>query len=335
MGQQRPNFDDEWAGWEPAPPQRTRWGLWLGLVVVGLLVVGACLVGSYLVVMRQVDSEPEIAAPPIVVPTSPLSPTFTAAAEQTAVVVTPPAASLTPTLPVVAPTLPLPGGTAVATVAPPADGGRVSAIRLANPPAIDGNLAEWDDTPTYESAYRVYSAPGWNGTDDVTAVWRLAWDDNNLYIAVVVTDDTHVQTQTGNLIFRGDSVDMQFETNRARGSSRLGPSNYQITFSPGDFAMLPPSAFRFQGTAEGQILDAPGGHRVTVAAQRTADGYTLEASVPWSDLNLTPAPGLVLGVALNVNDNDGPGTAVQEVMKSHVPNRTLTNPTTWGTLRLE
>ena len=34
------------------------------------------------------------------------------------------------------------------------------------------------------------------------------------------------------------------------------------------------------------------------------------------------------------NDNDTPGTAVQEVMKSHVATRTLTDPTGWGTLTL-
>jgi hypothetical protein len=74
---------------------------------------------------------------------------------------------------------------------------------------------------------------------------------------------------------------------------------------------------------------------VTVAAQQTDKGYNLEAAIPWSDLELTPAAGAVIGLALNANDNDTPGTAVQEVMMSHVAGRTLTNPTTWGTLTLQ
>jgi hypothetical protein len=129
---------------------------------------------------------------------------------------------------------------------------------------------------------------------------------------------------------------MQFDTERnADFGPGLSPDDYQITLSPGNFADLPPSAFRFQGTENGRILDAPGRHQVSVAAQETSEGYTLEAAIPWTDLNLTPRPGLVIGLALNANDNDVPGTAVQEVMMSHVAGRTLTDPTSWGTLTLE
>jgi hypothetical protein len=48
-----------------------------------------------------------------------------------------------------------------------------------------------------------------------------------------------------------------------------------------------------------------------------------------------PEPDLIVGVALNANDNDTPGTAVQEVMMSHVATRTLRDPTGWGTLTLK
>ena len=150
-----------------------------------------------------------------------------------------------------------------------------------------------------------------------------------------MADDIHVQTQTGNQLFRGDSVDVQFDTDRAGDfGDGLSRDDFQITFSPGNFATLPPSAFRFQGTDNGRILDAPGGHQVTLASKRSAGGYTLEAVVPWSELDLTPTPGLIIGLALNANDNDTPGTAVQEVMKSHISTRTLTDPSGWGTLTL-
>jgi hypothetical protein len=202
-------------------------------------------------------------------------------------------------------------------------------------PVIDGSLAEWADVPGWTSAFVVYQTAGWDGSDDLQATWRLAWDATNLYIAIEVLDDIHVQTQSGNLIFRGDSVDMQVDTNRTGDfGPGLSPDDFQFTLSPGDFVSLPPSAWRSQGSTDGRILDAPGGHHVTMTAQRTAVGYNVEAAIPWSDLNLAPSEGLVLGLALNANDNDTPGTAVQEVMKSHVGTRTLTDPTGWGTLTL-
>lgn len=83
------------------------------------------------------------------------------------------------------------------------------------------------------------------------------------------------------------------------------------------------------------MVDAPAGHTITVAARPSADGYTLEAAIPWYDLGIAPAPDLVIGLAVNANDNDHPGTAAQELMKSNVPGRRFGDPTTWGTLTLQ
>ena len=322
MSYQPPTSNDPWEGFEETQPKQRSRLLWAGLVVGIVVLVCICL-ASVFVLVRQFTlrtSPPSSLPPP---PTPLIMPT------QTAVSSLP----ITPTA-----TLPLAATATLATsplpVTRPPAASNVEAAAAPSAPAIDGNLNEWTGIGAYESRYQVFSAPSWNGTDDLTAVWQLTWDNANLYIAVTVTDDVHVQTQTGNQIFRGDSVDMQFETNLARASSQVGPTNFQITFSPGDFAGLMPSAFRFQGTNDGQMLDAPGGHHITIAAQKTAVGYNLEAAIPWSDLNVTPSPGLVMGIALNANDNDTPGTAVQEVMKSHVSTRTFTNPTTWGTLTL-
>lgn len=191
----------------------------------------------------------------------------------------------------------------------------------------------WDSLPVYHSGHRVYAHPSWDGSEDLQAYWRLGWDDDYLYVFVVVLDDIHVQTQTGNQIYRGDSLEMQIDTNRAAGLNYPTPAIFQIALSPGNFADIPPSAFRFQGNNQRQIRDAPS-HSIIVNASQAGNGYILDAAIPWRDLNVTPYAGLVLGAALNANDNDTPGTAVQEVMMSNVPGRVLSNPFTWGTLTL-
>ncbi len=310
MGKQQHNFEDEWG--EPEE-EKTNWALWAGVGALVLFLIGLCLVGGFFLVQQfQQRTAPQ---PTLVVPTSVVA---------TEIIV--------PTDIPLAPTATLQEAVQ-ATAVPPAIG-NVDAHQLPSLPAIDGNLSEWAGVPTTESAFRVFTYSGWDGTDDVTAVWQLAWDATNLYIAVQVTDDIHVQTQTGNQIFRGDSVDMQLDVDR-NGDLGEGVSSddFQIIFSPGDFAGLPPSAFRFQGTSSGQIADATG-HGITLAAQPTSLGYNLEAAIPWVDLNRSPSAGLVIGLALNVNDNDGAGTAVQEMMKSHVSTRQYANPASWGTLTL-
>jgi hypothetical protein len=325
MGYHREEEDDVWADLAPEQPaDRDRWLKWLATGAAILAILCLCSAGAFLVAREFLFAPTPLPIPAI----PPLPGSVPTDSADTAQLPPPTAEQGTPVL---IPTITPFGQPAE----PPTVVGGVEASRLSATLVIDGVLSEWPGEPGYASAFRVFNAQDWDGTDDLTAIWQLAWDNINLYIGVEVTDDFHVQTQSGNQLFRGDSVDIQFDTDRAGDfGNGLSPDDFQITFSPGDFAALPASAFRFQGTDSGRILDAPGGHHATLAAQRNAAGYTLEAAVPWSDLNLAPAPGLVIGLALNANDNDTPGTAVQEVMKSHVSTRTLTDPSGWGTLTL-
>ena len=344
--------NDTWADLAPEQPAgRSRWPLFLAGGAVLLTLLCICTIAGYLVYQEFLVTPPP--------PTGPAVPTTAISGEsgdssgagnssELAPTASPgtSAAPGNPPTPLVAPTVTIapntvatvqaaPTVTALAPAESPQSGSAVEAVRLAAAPVIDGSLAEWSTVPAWSSTHLVYQTAGWDGSDDLQATWRLAWDAANLYIGVEVIDDIHVQTQSGNQIFRGDSIDMQLDTNREGDfGPGLSPDDFQFTFSPGDFAALPPSAFRSQGSIGGQIVDAPGGHHVTLTAQPTAVGYNVEAAIPWSDLNLAPVEGLILGLALNANDNDTPGTAVQEVMKSHIASRTLTDPSGWGTLIL-
>jgi len=327
MTNRSPSQEDPWEGLEPPEPEEKSGRttiLIVGVLAAALCVVGVVLIGVYLLLS---NSTPDVSTTPIAVPTLPVTGTPTTGA----------AAGNNPTATsVIAPTVTLPGNVPPATTVPtPVPPVQVVSSRLNTTPAIDGSLADWPALTTYRSAFTVFTADSWDGSDDVEATWRLGWDDSNLYIAVEVTDNLHVQTQVGNQIWRGDGVDLQLDTNRSNDASGLNLDNFQINLSPGNFSDIPPSAFRFQGTTDGNILDAPGGHHVTLAAQKTATGYIIEAAIPWSDLNFTPSVGAVLGLALNVNDNDQAGQAVQEMMKSHVSTRTLTRPSGWGTMVLQ
>jgi hypothetical protein len=332
MGYQQDEFDDTWADLVPEQPNGSnQTALWLVAGAVVIVLICVCSVASFVVVQQFLLKPTTV--PTLAVPTLPGS-TPEDIAQATLPSEPPPTPiilpSSTPAPPETAPTVTL----GVEMTDSAAGIGNVEAVRLPAPPVIDGALTEWAGVPTYVSAFRVYQADGWDGTEDLTAVWRLAWDVTNLYVGVEVTDDIHVQTQSGNQIFRGDGLDIQLDTDR-EGDFGAGVNldDFQINFSPGDFAGLAESAWRFQGNAQGQIPDAPG-HNVVVRAQKTAAGYVLEAAVPWIDVTVKPEEGMIIGIALNANDNDTPGTAVQEVMMSHVSTRTLTDPSGWGTLTL-
>ena len=312
MENKEQNWDNEWSGLEPSRNRSSSWGCWLGIILLSLVLLAACVSGVYLLWQRldtQLQPGP-VLLPPTAVSGNDIIPDLENGSS--------------PEPPSLAPTVTLP-----AVIV----SGNIEAAQLSFPPLPDGQLQDWDELPFYTSEYQVFNAPGWDGTDDVTAHWNLGWDSSNLYISVAVEDDKHVQTQTGNQIFKGDSVSLQLDTVLADFGSQLSGDDFQINLSPGDFAGIPPSAFRFRGTSSGSASDAPG-HNIIVAARQVGEGYTMEAVIPWADLELSPAPGLVIGLALNVNDNDTPGTAVQEVMKSHIATRTFRDPTSWGTLTL-
>ena len=220
---------------------------------------------------------------------------------------------------------------ATATVPPP---GSVTAPRVDSPFVIDADLTGWTNIPSYVSTFTVYNQPWWDGSNDLDAFWRMAWDSVNLYISVVIVDDTHVQTQQPITAYRGDSVEIQIDTDRLGDlTERVNVDDFQIIMSPGNFGAIPPGAYRFRGTNENRMVGAPG-HSITVSSVKTDTGYVLEAVIPWSDLELRPVDNLVLGIALSANDNDVPDSAVQVVMKSHVDTRTFDMPETWGTLIL-
>lgn len=226
-----------------------------------------------------------------------------------------------------------PTGTLAPTATIPPNGS-VTAYRTGSPFLIDGNLEGWSDLPSYASSQLVYSAGNWDRTDDLQAFWRLAFDKSNLYIAVLVLDDIHVQTQTGNTIWQGDSIEMQIDTDRDGDyGPGLSDDDFQLAISPGDFFGLKPEAYRYRGNSFGQMADAPG-HSIEVASSKTDDGYVLEVLIPWTDLDVNPADVDLIGVALNVNDNDTLASARQEVMKSHVSTRSFGDPNTWGLLIL-
>jgi len=307
---------------EPKQPRRSRAGYALALAAAVFLALGACAL-SYYALQSRAPAEPGLSLPGD--ETEPEQENTEQPAAEATDASDEPSLAATATL-----------SDSFATQSAPPAAVDVVAPRAPAAPTIDGDAAEWAGLPVYASPHVVFTADTWDGSDDLAATWQVSWDDAYLYFVANVADDIHAQNQTGNQTFRGDSIELQIDADRAGDfNPSLSPDDFQISLSPGDFATIPPSAFRFQGTADGSMLDAAAPHSIVVAAVPTGAGYVLEAAIPWFDLGITPGAGLSIGLAVNFNDNDRPGTAVQEMMKSNAPNRRFGDPTTWGTLTLQ
>jgi hypothetical protein len=212
------------------------------------------------------------------------------------------------------------------------NGSTITAAYFSSPPTIDGDLGEWSGFTDYDADQTVPSGgENWSGASDLSASFYVGWDANYLYLAVSRRDDVFVQISYGRYMFRGDDIEIQIDSDLSGDffSNGMSSDDYQIGLSPGNFNTLEPEAYRWYPTyLEGWV------YTVTVAAEQDGTGYDLEARIPWSVLGITPTEGAYYGFALALSDNDQVGRSVWESMVASVGTRTLTDPTTWGTLNL-
>jgi len=254
-------------------------------------------------------------------------PTFTPLPTSTATFPPPPTSTPKPPKPT-ATKSPTPTFTPIPTTRP---GPAVAATFFSTAPVIDGNLGEWT-FKKYKVEEIVYGADRWFSTNDLSGTVMLGWDDNYLYLAAQVKDQKYVQNASGKDLYMGDSLEVLLDAklNGDYYSNSLSADDYQVGISPG---------FPSVGTATEAFLWYPSSKdgkltNVHIASQATADGYTIEVAIPWSVFEITPENGKQYGFAFSISDNDKDGSKQQETMVSNTSTRILTNPTSWGVVKL-
>lgn len=251
-------------------------------------------------------------------PTSTLSPSTTATLSPTTAV--PPTVTTAPTK------------TPISYAGPAARTGMsIAANYMQHEPAIDGNFDEWN-LERYPVMNVVYGASNWSGEADLSGNIMVGWDENNLYIAGRVKDDTYAQNATGENIFQGDSVEVLLDTNVPADYylNSLSQDDYQLGISPGTPTLnTNPEAYLWYPSALA-------GTRTKVKASAVAvdGGYRLEMKIPWNTFGVIPAKGEHFGFAFSISDNDKPGKNIQQTVVSNIIPRVFTDPTTWGDLKL-
>jgi hypothetical protein len=260
-------------------------------------------------------------------------PTFTgqAPATQASVVTqTPSVATLIPTQP--------PAPTLTSPPAATADLSRrtvttVIAGYMAVKPKIDG---DWNDLPDkeYPAEIVVYGGSNWKDRNDLTASFKIGWDNTNLYIGAKIRDDKYVQNAKGSELFKGDSIEILLD-------ALISDDFYYNQLSPDDFQLgISPGRPNVDGAKEAYLwlpasITGSRGQVVIAATRNESEGITrIEAAIPWSIFAVTPKAGNHYGFAFSVSDNDDAFENTQQKMVSNVKTRNLVDPTTWGDLTL-
>lgn len=208
----------------------------------------------------------------------------------------------------------------------------VSAAFFSVPPVIDGLWSEWNTTE-YPINSVVFGAKNWKNASDLSGSFRIGWSESFLYLAVKVKDEKYVQNSSGQDIYLGDSVEILLDTNLNGDfyTDNLNSDDYQFGISPGN----PRVGDNLEAYMWYPSNVAGTRSRVTMAAVTFDGGYRVEAAIPWSLFGVDSARGALYGFCISISDNDNPDANVQQTLVSNCPDRHLTQPTTWGELKLK
>lgn len=173
----------------------------------------------------------------------------------------------------------------------------VAVSRMTQPPVLDGQRSDWPAVPpTRISPDRIVLG---HGTDPFEAAFRLAWDDEHLYIYAEVVDTTPMQNRRPDQQIWGDDGLELF----------TGPENLDQsgTLQFADRQVLIRALAADPELSPVHILNAPrqGAAKSVVVAATDGSGYVIEAAIPFESLGFQPKPGQEILFDLCVNDGGG------------------------------
>lgn len=169
-----------------------------------------------------------------------------------------------------------------------------------NPVKIDGQLDEWENSPSITIGDKSLES-------DATATIRTFWDHQNLYLAFQVQDKNLQAKQTvldHPELYLDDMVEFLLDTkNDKRTCWNEDDIIYHINLlgqkkdDKGTFDCK--TNPKWNGDAE-YAIEMDGSLNDPTDSDR---GYKVEISISWQEIDLTPAPGLKMGVNFAVGDN--------------------------------
>ena len=186
-----------------------------------------------------------------------------------------------------------------------------SAAYTKTPPKIDGILeqGEWNSIWVGANTKKdVLQITDWRGPEDLSFGGTMQWDEENFYLAAVVTDDYHSVTYTpsgAKNMWRGDGIQFGIDDHQEiNAADKVRFTEIGIAQVPdeGDIAYRSKSAYELEMNV---CVD-----KADLVVKRM-DGYTVyELSIPWAELfyeGYVPDPDKEYHFSLMANDNDGQG----------------------------
>lgn len=225
----------------------------------------------------------------------------------------------------------------------------VTAWKVSGEITVDGNLDEWNKSSfiTLNQEGQLFrDANQWFGESDFSAQVYLMWDEDNLYIAAEVNDDTPFMYREGFPPDLADSLAFYFglDPNADPNRTEYLPTDFRIVLILDDFMfntcidrtmLADPMGIETIGDyGDDQAFE---GYEAAIAS--SGKSYTFEAKIPWVNFSsdqipvFTPAAGVQIGFNAEATDLDFPcpGVATPGICWTGSGNCS-SNPSQWGVL---
>ncbi|MFG0251196.1 MAG: sugar-binding protein [Phycisphaeraceae bacterium JB051] len=172
---------------------------------------------------------------------------------------------------------------------------------------IDGSLNDWQDVPLFPQAGLRARNTGhnrfWHGAADYEPTFKIAFNDQGLLFAAIVTDDIQYQPYTGMDMWRCDSVELAIDADVEDDSA----VNYHV------FLMGQPNKGKAEVVRRRSTSDRPAGviSDATIQVSRIKPSYgqlgqtVYEVLIPWQQITPYQANQSRLNFAVQFNEADG------------------------------
>lgn len=159
---------------------------------------------------------------------------------------------------------------------------------------------------------------------DLSATYKMNWDNTNIYFLVDVKDDT-LKNDSGTAPWDDDAVEV-FIDGKNEKTSTYDTNDHQFLFRINDNTI-----YSYQN---GASVGTPAG--VVFSQGTLAGGYRMEIKISWAAIGIPlPSAGSLLGLDIHVDDDDNGGTRDSKKTWKDPTDNASKNPSLFGIIALD
>lgn len=192
--------------------------------------------------------------------------------------------------------------------------------RTDSPITIDGVAEEvWNNMSVSDAAATKVLSGTISNANDLSGSFKALWDNTYLYILADINDQTLTNDSPNS--YDDDAVEVYLDVNNDKATA-YGTNDVQYTFGWND------------GTTVGSLPSGRATTGITYKAVAKTGGYVVEARIPWTTVQGTPAPNQLIGIEFMVNDDDNGSTRDKKIAWTATTDDAWENPSLFGVAKL-